>query len=202
LSSSIWSASNSQVGDAIPALKHNIMTSLQSTMEAISSNINFLPSKWIESTVAMGWIAIPDFIHHFFHSTLTSTPRPGLNPIPGTTPLTIEAILCPVILYYLALLFLPPSPPSAIDTTSIHLLRNVLAILAAFLFLRSPLAYHVPQSIGLTYQLGLVGLYGGLRVLDAFYISCYLLSIMCTRAVPKHRETTRRLGLGLMAGPM
>jgi hypothetical protein len=150
------------------------MANLQSMMGALSSNTHFLSSKWIESTVAMGWIVIPDFIHNFFHSTLTSTPRPGLNPIPGTTPLTIEAILCPVILYYLALLFLPPSPPSAIDTTSIHLLRNVLAILAAFLFLRLPLAYHVPQSIGLTYQLGLVGLYGGLRVLDAFYISCYL----------------------------
>ena len=136
----------------------------------------------------MGWIAIPDFIHHFFHSTLTSTPRPGLNPIPGTTPLTIEAILCPVILYYLALLFLPPSPPSAIDTPSIHLLRNVLTILAAFLFLRLPLAYHVPQSIGLTYQLGLVGLYGGLRVLDAFYISYYLFGHVPRRVEYKHKR--------------
>lgn len=121
----------------------------------------------------MSWLHVPEFMHHALHSTLTSEPRPGLLPIPGTKPLTIEAVLCPVILYYLALLFLPPSPPSAIDTKSIHLLRNSLAILAAFLFLRLPLAYHVPQSIGLTYQLGLVGLYGGLRVLDAFYVSYF-----------------------------
>lgn len=121
----------------------------------------------------MSWIPVPEFMRHAIHSTLTATPRPGLQPIPGSSPLTIEAVICPVILYYLALLFLPPSPPSAIDATSIHILRNVLAILAAFLFLRLPLAYHVPQSIGLTYQLGLVGLYGGLRVLDAFYVSYY-----------------------------
>jgi hypothetical protein len=121
----------------------------------------------------MSWIPIPEFMHHVLHSTLTSTPRPGLQPIPGTKPLTLEAILCPVILYYLALLFLPPPPPSALDQTSIRILRNVLALLAAFLFLRLPVAYHVPQSIGLTYQLGLVGLYGGLRVLDAFYVSYY-----------------------------
>ena len=136
----------------------------------------------------MSWIATPDFIRHVLHSTLTSTPRPGLNPIPGTTPFTIEAILCPVILYYLALLFLPPSPPSAIDTTSIHILRNVLALLAAFLFFRLPLAYHVPQSIGLTYQLGLVGLYGGLRVLDAFYVSCYLFGHVPRRVHYVHKR--------------
>ena len=142
----------------------------------------------------MSWNPIPDFVHHALHSTLTSTPRPGLKPIPGTSPLTIEAILCPVILYYLALLFLPPPPPSALDKTSIRILRNVLAILAAFLFLRLPLAYHVPQSIGLTYQLGLVGLYGGLRVLDAFYVSYYFFGHVPRRVryVHKPRPETPR----------
>jgi hypothetical protein len=108
--------------------------------------------------------------------------------------LTIEAILCPVILYYLALLFLPPPPPSALDKTSIRILRNVLAILAAFLFLRLPLAYHVPQSIGLTYQLGLVGLYGGLRVLDAFYVSYFFFGHVPRRVryVHKPRPETPR----------
>jgi hypothetical protein len=142
----------------------------------------------------MSWIPVPEFVHHALHSTLTSTPRPGLKPIPGTSPLTIEAILCPVILYYLALLFLPPPPPSALDKTSIRILRNVLAILAAFLFLRLPLAYHVPQSIGLTYQLGLVGLYGGLRVLDAFYVSYYFFGHVPRRVryVHKPRPETPR----------
>ena len=102
--------------------------------------------------------------------------------------------MCPVILYYLALLFLPPPPPSALDKTSIRILRNVLAILAAFLFLRLPLAYHVPQSIGLTYQLGLVGLYGGLRVLDAFYVSYYFFGHVPRRVryVHKPRPETPR----------
>ncbi|KAM0715962.1 hypothetical protein Q7P37_008476 [Cladosporium fusiforme] len=142
----------------------------------------------------MSWIPLPEFVHHVLQSTLTATPRPGLQPIPGTSPLTIEAIICPVVLYYLALLFLPPPPPSAIDTTSIHVLRNALAISAAFLFLRLPLAYHVPQSIGLTYQLGLVGLYGGMRVLDAFYVSYYFWGHVPRRVryVHKQRPETPR----------
>lgn len=73
-----------------------------------------------------------------------------------------------------ALLFLPPPPPVAVDTVAIKTLRNALALLAGLLFFRLPLAYHVPMSVGLTYQLGLVGLYGGCRVLDAFFISPYL----------------------------
>lgn len=142
----------------------------------------------------MSSFPLPEFMRHVWQSTLTATPRPGLQPIPGTTPLTIEAVICPVVLYYLALLFLPPPPPSAIDTTSVHVLRNVLAISAAFLFLRLPLAYHVPQSIGLTYQLGLVGLYGGLRVLDAFYVSYYFWGHVPRRVryVHKRRPETPR----------
>jgi hypothetical protein len=78
------------------------------------------------------------------------------------------------VIYYLALLFLPPPLPSSIDTLAVKFLRNALALLAGILFLRLPLAYHVAQSVGLTYQLGLVGLYGGCRVIDAFFISPYL----------------------------
>ncbi|KAF4552240.1 Hypothetical protein D9617_10g072210 [Elsinoe fawcettii] len=119
--------------------------------------------------------------------TFTSAePRPGLHPIPGTTPLTLEAMICPPLIYYLALLFLPPPPPDAIDTAAIKLLRNILAILAGFLFFRLPLAYHVPQSIGLTYQLGLVGLYGGARVIDAFFLSTYLFRHIPRRVRYKH----------------
>ncbi|CAK4031867.1 hypothetical protein BST61_czeina14g001360 [Lecanosticta acicola] len=121
----------------------------------------------------MAWLPIPDFLVHACQSTFTAEPRPGLKPIPGTKPLTVEAILCPVLLYYIALLLLPPPPPPSVASIQLGFLRNVLAALAAYLFLRLPLAYHVPQSIGLTYQLGLVGLYGGLRVLDAFFISYY-----------------------------
>lgn len=116
---------------------------------------------------------LPPFLSHALQSTFTAEPRPGLRPIPGTTPLTIEAVLCPVLLYYIALLLLPPPTPPATASAQIAVVRNVFAALAAYLFLRLPLAYHVPQSIGLTYQLGLVGLYGGLRVLDAFFVSYY-----------------------------
>lgn len=121
----------------------------------------------------MTWLPIPDFLVHAFQSTFTAEPRPGLKPIPGTRPLTVEAILCPVLLYYIALLLLPPPSPPSLASVQVGILRNALALLAAYLFLRLPVAYHVPQSIGLTYQLGLVGLYGGLRVLDAFFISYY-----------------------------
>lgn len=117
-----------------------------------------------------------------------ATPRVGLHPDPGTTPLTLEAAICPPLIYYVALLFLPPSPPSAVETTALKLLRNGLALLAGYLFIRLPLAYHVPQSIGLTYQLGLVGLYGGARVLDAFFISPYLFGHIPRRVRYKHES--------------
>ncbi|KAF7191970.1 Acetyltransferase aurG [Pseudocercospora fuligena] len=121
----------------------------------------------------MVWLPFPQFFIHAFESAFTGEPRPGLKPIPGTKPLTLEALLCPVLLYYIALLLLPPPPPPTVASVHIGVLRNILAGTAAYLFLRLPLAYHVPQSIGLTYQLGLVGLYGGLRVLDAFFVSYY-----------------------------
>ncbi|KIW95986.1 uncharacterized protein Z519_03052 [Cladophialophora bantiana CBS 173.52] len=103
-----------------------------------------------------------------------SNPRPGLHPIPNTKPLTLLGAILPPIIYYLALLLLAPPPPPAVDSLPVKILRNCLALVAGVLFFRLPLVYHVPQSIGLTYQLGLVGLYGGCRVLDAFFISPYL----------------------------
>ena len=107
---------------------------------------------------------------------LSSAPRPGLHPIPGSKPLTLLAAVLPPLIYYAALLFLaPPTPPSA-DTLALTSLRNVLALIAAYLFFRLSLDYHVPQSVGLTYQLGLVGIYGGCRVVDAFFISPYVFS--------------------------
>lgn len=134
-----------------------------------------------------------DFVSRF----LNVEPRPGLHPIPGTTPLTLEAMICPPLVYYLALLFLPPAPPPAFDTLAVKTLRNVLALLAAFLFFRLPLIYHVPHSIGLTYQLGLVGLYGGARVVDAFFISPYMFGHVPRRVIYKHES---RVGTPLFEG--
>lgn len=131
---------------------------------------------------------------HVVQVTMTSllsalfdaTPRPGLQPVPNTKPLTFEAAVLPPIIYFLALLFLPPPPPQSFDTLAVKLLRNALALLAGVLFFRLPLAYHVPQSIGLNYQLALVGLYGGCRVLDAFFISPYGFGHIPRRVRYKH----------------
>ncbi|KAI5201859.1 hypothetical protein E4T39_04957 [Aureobasidium subglaciale] len=120
------------------------------------------------------------------HSLFDATPRPGLQHIPNTKPLTFEAAVLPPIIYFLALLFLPPPPPQSIDIIAIKLLRNALALLAGVLFFRLPLAYYVPQSIGLNYQLALVGLYGGCRVLDAFFISPYGFGHIPRRVRYKH----------------
>ena len=102
---------------------------------------------------------------------LLPLPRPDLRPLPGTRPLTPLAAIAPPLIYYFALLLLPPFPnPHPL----ILYLRSALALISGILFFRLPLAYHVPFSVGLTYQLALVGLYGGCRVLDAFFISPYL----------------------------
>ena len=116
-----------------------------------------------------------------------SEPRDGLHPIPNTVPLTLGAAAFPPLVYYIALLLLAPPPPSAVDRLSVKLLRSILALLAGYLFFRLPLTYYVPQSIGLTYQLGLVGLYGGCRVLDAFFISPYIFGHIPRRVTYEHR---------------
>lgn len=114
-------------------------------------------------------------------------PRPGLHPIPGARPVTLEALALPPIMYYIALLFLPPAPPQAVDSITVKLLRNALALSAGVLFYRLPLAYYIPQSIGLNYQLSLVGLYGGCRVLDAFFISPLFFDHIPRRVRYEHR---------------
>jgi len=126
------------------------------------------------------------FVSHVLSQLIDPVDRPGLHPIPGTKALTFEAAICPPLIYYLALLFLPPAPPSTVDAPAIKLLRTALALLAGVLFLRLPLAYHVAQSVGLTYQLGLVGLYGGCRVIDAFFISPYIFGHVPRRVVYTH----------------
>lgn len=113
------------------------------------------------------------FVEQIFDQLATNKPRPSLHPIPGTTPLTVQAALLPPLLYYLALLLLPPPPPSFVASAPIRIFRTFIALTAAIFFIRLPLAYHVPQSIGLTYQLGLVGVYGCTRVIDAFFISAW-----------------------------
>ncbi|KAK5728220.1 hypothetical protein LTR17_012125 [Elasticomyces elasticus] len=114
---------------------------------------------------------LPDLWQRTWTYLTMDEPRAGLHPIPGTKPVTIDALLLPPLMYYVALLFLPPPPPQAVDTVVLRLLRTALALAAGLLFFRLPLAYYIPQSIGLNYQLSLVGLYGGCRVLDAFFIS-------------------------------
>ncbi|KAI1442226.1 hypothetical protein F5Y02DRAFT_397163 [Annulohypoxylon stygium] len=134
------------------------------------------------------------------HSLVTdSRPRPGLHPIPGSQPLTFGAAILPPLTYYVALLLLAPPPPPAIDSVYVKTLRNILALTAGILFFRLPLAYHVPQSIGLTYQLGLVGLYGGCRVMDAFFISPYFFKHVPRRVKYVHKprlESPASKGVG------
>ncbi|KIW37209.1 uncharacterized protein PV06_10559 [Exophiala oligosperma] len=125
-------------------------------------------------------------------SLCETTPRQGLHPIPGSKPLTLLAAILPPLLYFFALLLLAPSPPPIVDRLSVKVLRNILALTAGILFFRLPLVYHVPQSIGLTYQLGLVGLYGGCRVLDAFFISPYLFDHIPRRVKYHHRLRLER----------
>ena len=117
-----------------------------------------------------------------------SNHRPDLKPLPGTVPLTPAAAVLPPLIYYLALLLLPPFS-NRTHTTFVLLIRSALALVAGYLFFRLPLTYHVPFSIGLTYQLALVGLYGGCRVLDAFFISPYLFNHIPRRV--KHHHTPR-----------
>ncbi|KAI1380254.1 hypothetical protein F4677DRAFT_254514 [Hypoxylon crocopeplum] len=123
---------------------------------------------------------LSESLSHLHALIINPEPRPGLHPIPGTQPLTFGAAVLPPLIYYLALLLLAPPPPPVIDSMYAKTIRNVLALTAGILFFRLPLAYHVPQSIGLTYQLGLVGLYGGCRVVDAFFISPY-----CFKHIPR-----------------
>ncbi|KAI0113311.1 hypothetical protein F4814DRAFT_421432 [Daldinia grandis] len=127
------------------------------------------------------------FTTHLHALALDPTPRPGLHPIPGSQPLTFSAAVLPPLTYYAALLLLAPPPPPVVDSVYIQALRNILALVSGTLFFRLPLAYHVPQSIGLTYQLGLVGLYGGCRVIDAFFISPYFFGHVPRRVKYVHK---------------
>ncbi len=111
--------------------------------------------------------------------------RPDLKALPSTIPLTPVAAVLPPLIYYLALLLLPPFPRQSYNI-AISAVRSILALTAGVLFFRLPLAYHVPFSIGLTYQLALVGLYGGCRVLDAFFISPYLFNHIPRRVKYHH----------------
>ncbi|KAI4147098.1 MAG: hypothetical protein L6R39_003234, partial [Caloplaca ligustica] len=115
-----------------------------------------------------------------------TAPRPDLRPLPGTVPLTPQAAILPPLTYYLALILLPPFPNRP-NNPFIPTFRSILAALSGFLFFRLPLTYHVPFSVGLTYQLALVGLYGGCRVLDVFFISPYLFHHI-PRRVKHHQE--------------
>ncbi|KAI1387356.1 uncharacterized protein F4822DRAFT_406198 [Hypoxylon trugodes] len=124
--------------------------------------------------------SVLDSVAQIHALVMNSELRPGLHPIPGSQPLTFGAAVLPPLIYYFALLLLAPPPPPAIDSIYVVSIRNILALTAGILFFRLPLAYHIPQSIGLTYQLGLVGLYGGCRVIDAFFISPY-----CFKHIPR-----------------
>ena len=117
------------------------------------------------------------------HSLLPH-PLPYLRPLPSTIPLTPLAAIVPPLLYYLAALFLAPvsfSPPSPLIKFLTASLRNILALTSLIQFIRLPLCYHVPFSVGLTYQLALVGIYGACRVNDAFFLGPYVLGYLPRR---------------------
>ncbi|KAI0169315.1 hypothetical protein GGR52DRAFT_593095 [Hypoxylon sp. FL1284] len=139
--------------------------------------------------------AIAGYIAQFHAFVTNPEPRPGLHPIPGSNPLTFGTAILPPLVYYVALLLLAPPPPPIVAPVCVKTIRNVLALTAGFLFFRLPLAYHVPQSIGLTYQLGLVGFYGGCRVLDAFFISPYCFGHIPRRVVYVHKPRVETPGL-------
>ncbi|OTB14544.1 hypothetical protein K445DRAFT_376875 [Daldinia sp. EC12] len=136
-----------------------------------------------------------DIITQLRAFVLNPTPRPGLHPIPGSQPLTFVAAVMPPLIYYVALLLLAPPPPPIIDSVYVKTIRNILALISGVLFFRLPLAYYVPQSIGLTYQLGLVGLYGGCRVIDAFFISPYFFKHIPRRVKYVHKPRVETFAL-------
>lgn len=129
-----------------------------------------------------------------YFPAITPPPRPDLKPLPSTTPLTPLAALAPPLLYYLALLLLPPFRTVTPLHNLVPILRNTLALISGILFFRLPLRYYVPFSVGLTYQLALVGLYGGCRVLDAFFISPYLFGRIPRRVKYHHAPRTTTPG--------
>lgn len=110
-----------------------------------------------------------------FYPGSRNTGNITLHALPGTTPLTTVAAILPPVIYYVALLLLPPFPNIAPRTEwFVSLGRNILALLAAGLFIRLPNVYYVPGTVGLTYILALIGLYGCGRIIDAFFISRYM----------------------------
>ena len=132
--------------------------------------------------MALGNILFPYLITALWEP---SNRRPDLRTLPGTFPLTPAATVFPPLIYYFALLLLPPVPDKTYRPI-VTITRSALALMAGYLFFRLPLTYHVPFSIGLTYQLALVGLYGGCRVLDAFFISPYLFNHIPRRVKYHH----------------
>ncbi|KAL8996579.1 MAG: hypothetical protein Q9169_003918 [Polycauliona sp. 2 TL-2023] len=112
--------------------------------------------------------------------------RPDLKPIPGTVPLTPLSAILPPLTYYLALVLLPPFQNRSYQPL-VSIIRSLLAFVAGLLFFQLPLKFHVPFSVGLTYQLALVGLYGGCRILDNFFISPYLFNHIPRRVKHHHQ---------------
>lgn len=140
--------------------------------------------KRLKHEMSTTWIKLIKSLHD---ALLQPNLRAGLRPIPGTRPLTLSAAVLPPTIYYFALLLLAPGPPHFVNTLLAKVARNTLAAVACVLFVRLSLCYHVPQSIGLTYQLGLVSLYGGCRVIDAFFISPYMFGHIPRRVQYQHK---------------
>lgn len=95
-------------------------------------------------------------------------------PSPTTRPLPVWAAVVPPLTYYLALFLLPPLSSKTFSTTirrATSAFRTVLALISIYTFTSLPFKYYYPGSAVLTYQLGLVGLYGASRVLDVFFLS-------------------------------
>lgn len=118
----------------------------------------------------LGWSASSNM-----SSTYTSHATHHLFvPSPSARPLPIWAAVVPPLTYYLALFLLPPLSSKTFSSSTrrfASIVRTLLAAVSIYTFTSLPFKYYYPGSAVLTYQLGLVGLYGASRVLDVFFLS-------------------------------
>lgn len=94
------------------------------------------------------------------------------RPAPHTFQLTPFFAVLPPLFYLLALLLLPPfSSKNNLIQLSVKIIRTILALTAATLFITLPLCFHVKGISSLTYLLALIGCFGFCRVVDIFFIN-------------------------------
>lgn len=93
----------------------------------------------------------------------------------GTKEISIPEAALPPLVYFLALVLLPPF--FGINQNlkkALPSIRIVLALTASALFAGLPLRYRVDHSAGLTYILALIGWYGATRIIDTFFLTDHI----------------------------